>query len=396
MNILVITPSCHFANAGAAQRDIYAGIRLLKEMGHTVSLLTIDGPSQDPAVFARLQDEDGVSVYRYTPPHDLRARVRAIFLNPALMDGSAFVFDALVKSDAYASAIKHGAPDVAWVFCSYAWPAIRAIRRTGIPVVFRSHNFESNFFWESLRAKEKWNPLNWLRRSAKYVGEYMAVRYADRVATLPFDQAAVYRRWKKKGVHILTLLFLPESIRPPRVHAAKKPIDLFYLGASYHVVFHLRGAALLITEIAPKVELLMPSAFRFHICGSKLPKILQDACVGNVIYEGYVPNLDRFLETMDAGVFPVMTGKTMKGKVFETLARALPMVISTNCLGGYPLYDGQEVLLADTVDAFVQKIIMLANPDTRTKLSKGAAEFVTARFVKEQIITDIKQILNEY
>lgn len=393
MKILIITPPCHFGSAGAAQRDIYATIRVLKEMANSVSLLTIDGPSQDQSVFSRLENQEGIPIYRYRPSEGMVLRIRAALRHPALMDGSAFVFDALEKSSVYAEAMKQTAPDLVWVFCSYAWPVMRAVHAFGIPVVFRSHNFESNFFWESLSPKEKWNPANWLRRVAKYAGEYLAVQYADCVATLPFEQASVYRRWKKDAVHILTLLFLPESLRPPRIHSEKTPIDLFYLGASYQVVFHRRGAELLIKDIAPRLEVQAPGKFRIHICGSKLPKALEDACTGNVIYEGYVPDLARFLETMDAGTFPVMTGNTMKGKVFETLARAFPMVISTNCLGGYDLRHGKEVLIADTVGAFVEKIISLAHPEVRTRLSTGAAAFAQKEFSKEQIFEDMKQIL---
>jgi glycosyltransferase involved in cell wall biosynthesis len=240
----------------------------------------------------------------------------------------------------------------------------------------------------------KCSPANWIRYWAKLIGERNAVVFSSAVATLPFEEVWKYRRLKADNVFIFTLTFTHEGLREGWIHKGKQPLDVFYLGASYLVSFHLRGARALIEDIAPVVLEKAPGAFRFHICGSKLPKELREQCDGtHIIYEGYVDNFDEFLEKMDIGAFPVWTGKVMKGKVFESLCRAFPIVIPKNCLGGYELRSGNEMLLAETPNEFIESIISLQDEALRKKLSYSAARFAEENFSHKALTNILATIL---
>ncbi|OGH72761.1 MAG: hypothetical protein A2921_04135 [Candidatus Magasanikbacteria bacterium RIFCSPLOWO2_01_FULL_43_20b] len=393
--ILIITPACHFKNAGAAQRDIYASIAIFQKMNYKVALYTIGSRAQDLLVLKSVASDYGIDLRTFLPLKNNWRRFKRVLLEPSLLDGAAYVFDQLCRDNVFLKYLRSYHPDFIFSFCSYSWPVLKCARQNGIKSVFRSHNFESSFFWESLNLNQKLNPLNWLRVLCKYRGEYLAIKNADKVGALPFEQVNIYKKWKASGVEILTLLFLPESLRQPNIHSNKECLDLFYLGASYNVIFHRRGAERLIGEIAPRVLARSPGKFKFHICGSKLPTDLAQRCRNGLIYEGYVPDLESFMQNMDAGVFPVMTGKTMKGKVFETLARAFPMVIPSNCLGGYDLRDGKEVLLADTAESFTEKILRLADVKVRTELSNNACNFAQKEFSEEKIVSVLSKLLSE-
>ncbi len=219
------------------------------------------------------------------------------------------------------------------------------------------------------------------------------MRFTTAVASIPFGDLWRYRKWTGGNIFPLTLTYLPESIRPARVHVEKKPIDVFYLGASYRVSFHLRGAAMLIETIAPRVEALAPGMFRFHICGAKLPQHLVDKCTSNVVYEGYVPDLEAFLETMDIGAFPVFTGKVMKGKVFESLARGFPIVIPRVCMAEYELTHGKEALLAESAEEFATAIVSLRDVEKRNALSRAAHSFAEEHFSKEALTASLAKPL---
>lgn len=392
LKILVVTPACHFASIGAAQRDIYAGLVLLQKLGHTVALHTIDSPAQDRAGLQSWCERLGIEVNFFQPKNSGAARLARLLAAPALFDGSADVFAQLVRDQSWQHFIQRFEPEAIISFCSYSWPVLRYAQERGIRALFRSHNFEPSFFWEALAGKAKWSPLNWLRYLAKYAAEYKAGRSANAVGTLPVEQMRLYRRWNQ-AVAVLSLLFLPECLRPPQVAAGKSPLDVFYLGASYNVVFHRRGAEVLIKDIAPRVLARAPGAFRFHICGAKLPPALVARCQGDIIYEGYVPDLDGFLAQMDIGAFPVFTGKTMKGKVFESLARSFPLVIAANCRGGYELNDNQEVSLANSTEEFVEQIIALRDVNQRRQLAAGAHRFAQSHFSEGKIVQVLNQLL---
>lgn len=392
--ILVITPVTHFKNQGAAQKDIYATIQLLKKIGYEVKLYTIHSPAQDEKIVRENARKLGIESHLFTPRENISQWFKRAIRNPALFDRAAAVFAELVENVDFKKITKEFAPDIIFSFCSYSWPVLKFAHEQGVQSVFRSHNFEASFFWESLNHKEKLNPFNWIRFGAKYRGEYIAAGYASKIAALPFMEISKYQKWQHGKTEVLTLIFLPESIRATRPQLNKKPIDLFFLGASYNVIFHRRGAELLITKIAPQVLMRAPGAFRFHICGGKLPEYLVKQCNQDTIaYEGYVPDLEEFLVGMDAAVFPVMTGKTMKGKVFETLCRAFPMVIPSIGLGGYNLRNEKEVLIANTVKEFVHQTLRLSDLKLREKLAKGAETFSQTEFSEETITNVMRKIL---
>lgn len=394
--VLVVSPPT-FGNAvGGAAKDIFEIVRLLKDMGHEVSFYAIGTAGQDKEVIESFKKTYGVSAYTFMPDlKDIPAWLKALLGDWALFDRAAYVFRQLVVDTEYLSHIEAFKPDIIVHFCSYSWPVAQFAKERGIPAVFRSHNYEPSFFWEELESGVRWNPINWIRYAAKRRGEWNAIRFTSTVATIPFADVWRYRVWKPDSIFPLTLTYLPQSLRAPHVHEGKKPLDVFYLGASYRVSFHLRGAGMLIEDIAPRVLARAPGAFRFHICGAKLPQYLVDKCDGeNIIYEGYVPDLEKFLDGMDIGAFPVFTGKVMKGKVFESLARGFPIVIPRVCMAEYALEHGRVVLLAESVAEFVDAITSLEDEKKRTTLADGAVRFANEHFSHEALTTSLSRALN--
>lgn len=395
--VLVVSPPTFGRSVGAAAKDIFETVDLLQDMGHTVSFYGISSPGQDEMLVKEFALTHAVPVHMFVPGMDrwLHWLSFVLFKSFGYVDRASYVFGQLINDAAFKEHVRAVRPDVILFFCSYGWPVAEFAAREGIPCIFRSHNYEPDFFWESLSGLESAYPTNWVRYIAKVIGERNAVMSSNAVASLPFEGMRHYRKWKRDSVFIFTLTFPRHALHTAWVHREKKPIDVFYLGASYLVSFHVRGAVELIERIAPEVERRAPGEFVFHICGSKLPEPLQKKCDGSVlIYEGYVPDLDAFLERMDVGAFPVYTGKVMKGKVFESLARAFPIVIPSNCLGGYALRDKEEVLMAETSLEFVEAILSLSDDTFRERLSDGASRFAVEHFSKDRLVSVLEEIFS--
>lgn len=381
MKILIVTPACHYRNTGATQNDIYSCIGLLQSMGYTVALASLGSLEQGTEVLDKIRQKYQIAVNIFTIKGGLFSWLQHSLRKPALFDRSAYPFALLAEDLAFQEYVVAFAPNAIIGFISSSWPVIEFCKKRGIRGILRSHTFEPIFYWETLRGLAKWNPLKWFRFLAKFLSERKAVIIADVTLTLPIAEARFYRYWNKKAIRILALLFPGTHIGKPWVHKDKKPLDIFYLGASYNVIFHLEGAKLLIENIAPQVHLQAPGDFRFHILGAKLPNYLVNQCNDvNTVYEGYVADLDAFLQKMDIGAFPVFTGSAIKGKVSESLARLFPVVITSNCLGTYSLEHGKHILLANSISEFVESILKLRNDDLRLRLSEGAYEFATKEF----------------
>jgi hypothetical protein len=397
MKILVVSPPTFGAAVGGAAKDIYGTIELLNDMGHEVHLYVIGTRGQDDVLIKEFSATHGVPVHVFMPVLNnwMQWLWWVLFKSFGYVDRASYVFGQLIEDATFLKHVEKWKPDRMMFFCSYGWPIAQFARKQSIPCVFRSHNYEPDFFWEALTHGEMANPLNWVRYAAKIVGERSAARFSDVIASIPFDGVRHYREWGHTSIFILTLTYPFRSLRDPWVHAEKTPLHVFYLGASYRVRFHLRGAQELIEHIAPEVERRAPGQFVFHICGAKLPASLQKMCDGKrVIYEGYVPDLEKFMDEMDIGAFPVYTGTSMKGKVFESLCRAFPVVIPTNCLGGYDLVHDKEVLMAENTKEFVRAIMSLADERTRHRLSAGAAAFSSKLLGKDTLLKTLSTVLS--
>jgi glycosyltransferase involved in cell wall biosynthesis len=398
MNILVVSPPTFGKHPGAAAKETFANVELLHNMGHEVSFYVIGSPSQHEPLIKEFSATHNVPVRIFMPNmkkwgHWLKL---ILFKNLGYLDRASYVFGQLIEDKDFNDHVTQFKPDVIIFFCAYSWPVATFARSRGIPCVLRSHNYEPMSFWECLNVGEMLLPSNWVRYWAKVRGEKLAVTLSSAVATLPFGNMRKYKKWKHKNIFVYTLAYCYNSIQSAWVHENKKPLDVFYLGASYLVTFHLRGAQVLIEDIAPEVHKRAPGEFVFHICGSKLAQNLRDKCNGtNIIYEDYVQDFEGFMKRMDIGAFPVFTGAVMKGKVFESMCRSFPIVIPQNCLGGYVLKDNDEVLMAETAGQFVEAILRLRDQGLRKHLSEGAIAFAKDNFSKDVLTKTITMIMDE-
>lgn len=393
MKILVVTPACHFSRPGGAQEDMYAAIALMQSMGHEVGLYTLHSPSQSEDMLETIRMKYGIPVFSFLPDLSDHARwIKNVLREPSLFDRAAYPFELMARNSAFRDELKRW--DVVFPFCSYAWPVLRAGKRAGIKTVFRSHNYEPTFFWEALEPLQKLHPLNWLRRAAKRRSERLSVKYGDVTATTRLREIAWYESLKPNTIRELTLTYLPPLVRGPRPQKTAGPLDLFYLGASYNVSFHRRGVEVLLREVMPILRREAPGAFRLHVLGGKLPEALKALCDGtSAICEDYVPDLEAFLEKMDIGVFPVLTGRSIKGKVFGSICRAFPTVIPQIGASGYPLEDGKHVLYAETGEEFAAALLRLRDPELRAVLSAGAAEIAQREFSHAAVRKQMERVL---
>lgn len=395
--ILVISSPVEVRAPGAAEKDIAATVAELSALGYRVLFCTVTPPRTREIFIEKAPLAGSIKTYDYQAPRmPLWAWIGRAIRKPALLDRASIPFWHFARSVHFQNLLHDEHVDVVFSFCSFTWPVLEKAREAGVRTVMRSHNYESSFFVESLESWERFYPSNWVRTFGKFHSEKSALLASDAVGTLPIEEIGRYRSWNPTGTHILTLVFAGRHIRPPFVHKKERPYEVFYLGANYKVPFHRRGAERLILDIAPRVAALAPETFRFHVCGARLSEALRNQCDGKwVIYEDYVPDLEGFLARMDIGAFPVWTGRTMKGKVFEALCRAFPIVIPVNGLGGYDLKNGREVLVADDIETFARCIVSLSDENLRRKLSEGAARIAQQEFGMDSIRATLKVLVED-
>lgn len=222
--------------------------------------------------------------------------------------------------------VREGQYDVLiWEHPYQAWMAWLVRKLTGIPFIIHTHNIEyqrfrsmGKWWWEMLRRYERW-----------------AFRKADRLFFItPEDQAFATGSWGIEKNRCIDLPFAVTADRYPddkgicretvaAAHgiAADEKILLFNGLLSYPP--NLDALKAILDHINP--VLLREKGFRYRliVCGKGLPGYMQELSAwkdAQVIYAGFVSDIELYFKAADIFLNPVQSGGGIKTKMVEALA----------------------------------------------------------------------------
>ncbi len=373
---------------GAGQQDSYNLIKLLTELDCEISLISYDYLTNYE--FVNKFKEAGARVFVFP----LKT---GISISRLLVDSANQPFFKLCENKDFKKLFENIQPETVIGIQTFTFPVLDFARRKNIFTIMRSQNLEYKHYLDMLTKRQFFNSLNYFFYFSKYLSERHSAINSSLVFAISPTELAVYKKWNSHS-ELLPLCSLYEKIKNPadRLNKVHDKINLFYAGASYNILPHLKGAEFLIEKIMPALESGGYDDFKLHIIGSKLPQKLVNKCDGQrIIYRGYIDNYEAVLEEMDIGVFPVFTGRGMKQKIFEAIARGFPVVAPKKALGGYRLKNQENILFADDCSGFVSNIIKLKDKKERERISYGAYEFAKENFDKDSYVRILKNSLSE-
>jgi len=388
MRILVINPILvSLVSFGACEQDRLTNIRDLRRMGHEVRVVTRTSNHLSIEQTTQFYKEKGVEA-SVLPPLARRlepARLRDM----AFIDGSAWPYGAPDFLAALDRAIDAWKPDLVWCHATYTWaPAIRAGQRH-LPTVSRSVNYEplqlSQFHW---------NVHNLARYVGKYLGERHALNANVLAAITPVEQAIYQQVNRHAQVQLLPLRTLADFLSFSPRKTTHSPLRVFFMGSSYNVAHNAAALKYIVTQIVPGIRAAAPGKFEFHILGGKVPAAMREYAAPDLIFAGYVPNLNAYLADMDIALSPRLTGVGMQQKLFEPLCRSFPTITHPQALVGYPFENGKHLITAATTVGYVDALLSLQDPEVRKQLSENArarAEQLFSRHAMESRTDGILQ-----
>lgn len=147
-----------------------------------------------------------------------------------------------------------------------------------------------------------------------------------------------------------------ELAPPGPGHAARR--DLLFVGGFRHPP-NVDAMRWFVSEVWPRVRGHAP-AMQLHVVGADAPaEILALARVPGVRLHGHVPDLVPLLTQARIAIAPLRFGAGVKGKVNQAMAHGVPVVATACAVEAMHLHDGDDVLVADTADAFAAAILRL-------------------------------------
>lgn len=386
--ILVVTSKLPFPATGADEQDRFEGLRLLKEAGYSISVIAKTAKYQKPDDVVALKNIlqstiNSVSYgFRRFSPRKL--------IDWKLLDGAAYEYADPMLVQVVTREIHNFKPDVVWLDGSFMWPLIPLIRAHTLPVIVRSLQIESTHVF----ADEGFSIPNVLRAFVKDLGERYMARNADVVVAINKNEEELYRSMGAKKAITMPLRQLPSILEKGSIeYREAKPLHVLFTASTFSVTHNRHGALKVFREIAPELEKRAPGEFVIHVTGAKLPEEDIRALPGNVRYEGYIPDFDSFMKTMDIAITQSLGVVGMHGKLFAPVAQGIPTVTQGFALAGFPFKDGEHLLFGDSPSEVVEKLLLLRDTATRQKIGDAGKRLSEELFSREKLISVLKTIV---
>jgi glycosyltransferase involved in cell wall biosynthesis len=263
-------------------------------------------------------------------------------------------------------------------------------------LVLRAHNVE-HAIWQGVTDQTRnWLKKAYLRLQTNRLQAFEQTHLQDFDAILPIAEA--------DGAHFQQMGFEgPVKPVPVGLPLADYPVATDH--SPPKVVFHLgamdwlpnqRGVSWLCKEVWPRVLEAVPDA-RLALAGRSMPASYRDSVPSNVSAYGEVADAKAFMQEGAVMVVPLHSGSGLRIKILEGMALGKAIVSTNLGANGIQAADGQELLIADSAEAFSQHIIRcLEDTPYRQTLGQRARATVARSYdlpaIADRAITFLKSL----
>jgi Glycosyl transferases group 1/Glycosyl transferase 4-like domain len=389
MKILIIHPMLSsLTEVGACEQDRIVGAKQLQALGHQVKVLALSNPFHTPQAHHAFYQQRGLDA---TIIPFQRAPLRLARLKDvAFLDGAGWEYADPAFSQAIRGAIQSWQPNMVWCHTTYLWHPAKVAAQAGMPVIVRSTNFEPLHFWQETPAKTLPNRVRYF---GKWLGERRAMAFSQALAAITPQEASLYEKLARPGAAVSTLPLrtLATFLRPPKAARKTTPLHAFFMGASYKVAHNRQALHFIAHQVMPALRKHAPGQFIVHVLGGKVPDTYTAMAASDLVFDGFVPDLEAHLAGMDIALMPSLSGQGMQQKIFEAACRGIPTITHERALVGYPLKEA--FAFANDAASFVEAMVELLPAEKRENLSVQASQAAHQLFSQDRLDALVTQIL---
>jgi O-antigen biosynthesis protein len=241
------------------------------------------------------------------------------------------------------------------------------------------------------------------RRGAEVAGDATLARAAERTRTLELDVIAksdltlvvseierTLLRTDAPNARVELLSNLHRIAGSGQTYAQRR--DLVFVGGFRHPP-NVDAVRWFVGEAFPSIRERLPEA-KFHCIGSHTPPEIEAlAALPGVIVHGQVADIDPYMDSCRIAIAPLRYGAGVKGKVNLSMAHGQPVVATSCAVEGMHLRDGEDVLVADTPQAFADAVVRLySNEALWTSLAREGLDSVAANFSLDAARDTVREV----
>ncbi|MCW3126793.1 MAG: hypothetical protein JWO03_2451 [Bacteroidetes bacterium] len=252
-------------------------------------------------------------------------------------------------------------------------------------LVQRAHNVEYKI-WERAAAADTSAPKKWyLEIQAKRLKEFEkeALAKVDTVLAISTEDEDFIHQLQPKAKTIIVPagIDIDESIpvvQPPG-------LSLFFIGALDWLP-NLQGLEWFLKDIWPQIHTAFPD-MKFHIAGKKMPQQFYNFTDMNVVAHGEVASSVGFINSHSVLLSPLVSGSGVRIKIIEAMAMGKVVLSTSVSAEGSGAKDGENILIANSVHAFIDQIRRLkTETGLMARLSQNARTFALDNFQNKKVI----------
>jgi len=228
---------------------------------------------------------------------------------------------------------------IIWEHPYYAWLAKKIKKRTTIRTVLHAHNIE----YQRFRSTGKW----WWWILKRYEKSFF--KTADQILFVsPTDKKFAIEKWKINEEKCLEVAFGVEiSEYPSDKEQCKQSVkEKHHIGSDEKILLfnglldykpNLDAVMIILENINPLLLQHTDFKYKIIICGKRLPgelNELKEYANQNIIYAGFVDDIEMYFKAADIFLNPVQTGGGIKTKMVEAIAFGTTVITTESGAAG--------------------------------------------------------------
>lgn len=344
---------------------------------------------EKPQLYDKLVEFKAVDV-------DTHIKILPAFIN--LFQSSSYNINRFISNDYQKELIQllqNNSYDIIQLESLFVTPYISTIRKySKAKIVIRQHNIEFKI-WERLSSKER-NPLKkwYLKLLAKRLRnhEIQYLNQYDLVLPISENDAAILKELGIQKPMYVHPFGINSSKIPFQEFQPENPISLYHIGAMDWLP-NQESVLYFIKNVMPLIAQKFPDLI-FYVAGRSMPHHFFQNQSAGVKIVGEVPDAQEFEKDKAILVVPLQSGGGIRIKIFQALAMGKAIVTTSIGAEGIQVKDGEEIMIADSPEEFLEKITFLVNhPEKIVSLGQKARKLIEDKYNQVQLFDDL---LNRY
>lgn len=396
MKILLLCTKSPYPPKEGGPIAMNAMIEGLIEQGQEVKVLAIDSwkfpvdISKIPVEYLKKTQFESVFV-------DLKINPCKAFLN--LFTGKSYHIERF-KSKAFEKKLikilRKQKFDIIQLETLYLSPYINVIRKySDAKIILRSHNIEHKI-WERISCNCN-NPLKklYLNHLTKTLKKYEidAINRYDGIACISSVDEEFYIK-NNCNSPVRTIAFGIDLNKLQGYNTVSRFPGLFYIG-SMNWMPNQEGIRWFLDNVWKKILQSHPE-LQFQLAGRNMPSWLTQRKYPNLNMVGEVENAYEFISSGSIMIVPLFSGSGIRIKIIEGMALGKTVISTKTGAEGIAHTNGENIIIADTVEEFVEAISNCINNKEKCKIiGVQAKELIKKQHDNRKIMTELISFYNK-